>query len=939
MANGGKDIKFGDDKRPVSIVPNTEQFLYNKSSGQFLRDEFGNRLVTQVDTYFIADSTMAKATSVAFLDEDDKYATTDFSTIGIALTALCGNYEVVTGLFGTDSTVNVKQTNGTLVGVGTVVTTVNSNDSDVIWYDGNSATGLSASRETYTQRDPSICSEWPVIRTIEEQNGPRNKLYFDNPIIGVPDTIGSESGGSNYTPGTHENVATTVSPYGGSGLTVDIVVGSDGEIDTYTIRNTGFGYSVLDQISVTGGTPPASGNFAIASIKTIHGGISKLGLNLSDRLSSDSSDVAVSAASTQYINIGRDHIMSGTKITEVSHNYRVVLNNELNIEGPTVGVRHNTSVNIRRGKAITRKSDATWKVEEQFPVTSEVSSTLLGVNRAETQLSLFSNVSSYGIDSDEFEIFDWNVSNYSVPQWNERQNKTYGSRYNTRTLELTEESGIQIGSYPVPYSFPFGPKWERFSAYDETKYSAYKKFIQLGNDLYDIYSTDEAPYNTYPSDWKNNFLNKDITKVSETAPYEVVYTAGLSQSFAHIDTWTDTWIKLEKSELVDPVADLVRNFSDINDIIKTYNENKSTNYYTVSGDATWSSESLPGYDSVTRSFTQMQSRRVFRYQPGRISGFTFGVKASDEPRSGFFNEWGISNPTDEYMFRIRSGQLYIIRRSSIPLGKDLLKKNGLKENAEVKVKDDISGLRATGNPFRNESEHYVTEISTDFFNGDPLNGRGLSEYNIAPSKVTMWKIEFGWYGAIGARFYAYIPVGSGEARWVVIHTLVIENQLQEPCLRDSYFRMAYRLNVIDSSTFREPQQITKYGASYYIDGGDEGTTTIYSVDSSETKINGLGEESLLAIRPKDKISNSLGTEIKNKKMIIPTQLSVTTGALTKLSTVVCKGCPGFGYVYTPGVEVTANNGREIDPSGTVGAGNRSGIIFTSESEMEFEGTD
>ena len=62
MANGGKDIKFGDDKRPVSVVPNTEQFLYNKSSGQFLRDEFGNRLVTQVDTYFIADATMAKAT-------------------------------------------------------------------------------------------------------------------------------------------------------------------------------------------------------------------------------------------------------------------------------------------------------------------------------------------------------------------------------------------------------------------------------------------------------------------------------------------------------------------------------------------------------------------------------------------------------------------------------------------------------------------------------------------------------------------------------------------------------------------------------------------------------------------------------------------------------------------------------------------------------------
>ena len=335
----------------------------------------------------------------------------------------------------------------------------------------------------------------------------------------------------------------------------------------------------------------------------------------------------------------------------------------------------------------------------------------------------------------------------------------------------------------------------------------------------------------------------------------------------------------------------------------------------------------------------MQSRRVFRYQPGRISGFTFGVKASDESRSGYFNEWGISNPTDEYIFRVRSGQLYIVRRSSIPLGLDLLRQNGLKDDAEVQVKNDISGLKASGDPFRDEDYHYVTEISTDFFNGDPLDGRGRSEYNISPSKVTMWKIEFGWYGAIGARFYAYIPVGSGDARWVVIHTLVIENKLKEPCLRDSYFRMIYRVNVTNTSTFREPQQVTKYGASYYIDGGDEGTTTIYSGDSNETKISGLGERSLLAIRPKDVISNSLGAEIINKKMIIPTKLNITAGALTKVSTVVCKGCPGFGYVYTPGVE-TGTNGRTISPTGTTfgEGGDRSGIIFISSSEIQTYGT-
>ena len=32
--NGGKDVKFGDDKRPVSIVPSNDQRLYNISNGE-----------------------------------------------------------------------------------------------------------------------------------------------------------------------------------------------------------------------------------------------------------------------------------------------------------------------------------------------------------------------------------------------------------------------------------------------------------------------------------------------------------------------------------------------------------------------------------------------------------------------------------------------------------------------------------------------------------------------------------------------------------------------------------------------------------------------------------------------------------------------------------------------------------------------------------------
>ena len=62
-------------------------------------------------------------------------------------------------------------------------------------------------------------------------------------------------------------------------------------------------------------------------------------------------------------------------------------------------------------------------------------------------------------------------------------------------------------------------------------------------------------------------------------------------------------------------------------------------------------------------------------------------------------------------------------------------------------------------------EYFTIEIVKDNFNGDILNGNGPSGYNLLPENVTMYKIEFGWYGAIGVRFYAYVPIGNGECRW------------------------------------------------------------------------------------------------------------------------------------------------------------------------------
>ena len=136
-------------------------------------------------------------------------------------------------------------------------------------------------------------------------------------------------------------------------------------------------------------------------------------------------------------------------------------------------------------------------------------------------------------------------------------------------------------------------------------------------------------------------------------------------------------------------------------------------------------------------------------------------------------EWGISNPTDQYVFKILQGNLSIVRRSTIPLSDSVLIRNGIDPTEDPPIQingtsyDTVQPFIPSGDPFdTNDGEgplrqedtdggtedlrarkYYTVEISRDKFNGDPLNGNGPSGYTIEPDKVTMWKIEFGWYGA------------------------------------------------------------------------------------------------------------------------------------------------------------------------------------------------
>ena len=147
---------------------------------------------------------------------------------------------------------------------------------------------------------------------------------------------------------------------------------------------------------------------------------------------------------------------------------------------------------------------------------------------------------------------------------------------------------------------------------------------------------------------------------------------------------------------------------------------------------------------------------------------------------------------------------------------------------------------------------------------DP-NANALREsiWNIDFGKVLMKKIEFSWYGAVGALFLVYVPVSNGEARWVRVHHLRASNQLKVASLGNATLPITYNVygggsteqygydnserlpnTIPNSGSYSE--YISKYGASYYIDGGDRGTVRLHS-HSSDTAAEVYGSKYLLQV--------------------------------------------------------------------------------------------
>ena len=431
--NGGKDVKIGHDKRPVSVIPSDEQLLYNIANGEILTDEFGNPLITKVDQFFLADASKDRSTSIVFPEKPtNKYPIKRVTQVGIS-----------TATYGVDLDVDVF---------------VNSNNQLIVL----KRTGASVA----------------VATTVKER--------VTSPAVAI---------GITFTDLNQCEI-----------LTRDTDVGSEKnnlyfpESDLSHITNVGVGVS----FKVSGHNIPA-GSYVVK----------------------------------------KDH--TRIKISEPV----------------TVGVTTD-KVTFLHTDTVFYEADNVLKVAEEFNETSEVSTTLLGVNRAETQLSLFSNVSSYGLNNDEWESFSYNTGS-SKGSWDQRANKIYGNRYLARIEEETQESAIKLSAFPPSHSYPFGPNYARLGLYNATLFQQYKNFIILGNLAYQLFT---QKLSGYSADWTSKFLNPADVTIDGNGDIFYAKLTGKEDDFGYafqkIDEWTDTWRAIgEGKSLINPVTGNFLSFGEL----------------------------------------------------------------------------------------------------------------------------------------------------------------------------------------------------------------------------------------------------------------------------------------------------------------------------------------------------------------------------------------
>lgn len=263
---------------------------------------------------------------------------------------------------------------------------------------------------------------------------------------------------------------------------------------------------------------------------------------------------------------------------------------------------------------------------------------------------------------------------------------------------------------------------------------------------------------------------------------------------------------------------------------------------------------------------RISTKKRFRYQTGRVIRSSVCLQASLADLPACEKLWGIGDTLDGFFFQIiadGSGDNFRIvhrRSSGDGLPKEIIVPRGL-------------------------------------FNGDKLDGTGSSNASIDFTKNCMYLVEWGWYGASSARFYAFVvdeatdlPVTVSKTprgRWVLMHELLIPDSLDAPSLGTP--ALPFTIEISNSGYLVEPQYIIKYGLSLQIDGGESEKADMHAADLSEGRdigpVYGGSQAShyfpLFALRAKDFAAN----RVLNTLQGLPKSLDLMSNYRTELAVI------------------------------------------------------
>lgn len=260
---------------------------------------------------------------------------------------------------------------------------------------------------------------------------------------------------------------------------------------------------------------------------------------------------------------------------------------------------------------------------------------------------------------------------------------------------------------------------------------------------------------------------------------------------------------------------------------------------------------------------RIATRKRFRYQTGRVMRASVCLQMSLADLPACEKTWGIGDAQDGFFFRIQA--------------------NGEGDNFRLVHR------RASGNGLVKE-----VLVPRSQFNGDKLDGTGSSAATIDFTQNCMYLVEWGWYGASSARFYAFVVDEATDTpitlqrvprgRWVLMHEMLIPDSLDAPSLGTPV--LPFTIEITNTGYLVEPQFVVKYGLSLQVDGGETEKAEIYGADLTAGRdigpvLNGSEAAHLspvFAIRSKNFADNN----ILNTQQGLPKALNILANNATEI---------------------------------------------------------